>query len=109
MRVKSETNALVERTVEITTQWLTITPESAVRGQRVTIRGSGFEQGQSYAITSRNVDEVDVEEAPEGFEVSHNGDFSATVTVPMEARTGDNEVRVVGADGSVGTGTLTVP
>ena len=48
-------------------------------------------------------------EAPSQFEVGTNGDVAVTVTVPLGARIGDNEVRIVGWDNTLGSGTLTVP
>ena len=107
--IKDGANALVERTVEIGTQTLSVTPSTAVRSQRVTITGSVFEQSAGNDISAISINGSPVIEDPAQFEVSHNGNFSATVTVPMEVRTGENEVRVAGADGRLGTGTLTVP
>ena len=106
--VKAGTNALVERTVEISTQSLTISPDTAVRGQRVTVSGSGFAQSTGDDIQTIPVNGVSVAEDPSRLEVSHNGDFAAIVTVPMSVRAGENEVQVKGSDGTLGTGSLTV-
>ena len=106
--VKAGTNALVERTVEISTQSLTISPDTAVRGQRVTVSGSGFAQSTGDDIQTIPVNGVSVAEDPSRLEVSHNGDFAAIVTVPMGVRAGENEVQVKGSDGTFGTGSLTV-
>lgn len=108
-RLRDGANALVERTVEIGTQPVTISPSTAVRAQRVTITGSDFDQSHGNDIRAISINGLPVAEDPAQFEVSHNGDISATVTVPMEARTGENEVRVVGTDGRLATGTLMVP
>ena len=108
-RVKIEPIALVEKTVEIGTQALTVSPSTAVRGQRLTITGSGFTRSSGNDISSISIDGVQVVEDPGQFEVSHNGGFAATVTVPMGVRAGDSEVRVVGYDSKLGTGILTVP
>ena len=118
-KVRRDPKALVEKTVEVVTKSLTVTPSTAVRGQKVTITSTEFTeragsddcpntsfQGDICSIT---VNGEDVPEDPSRFEVSHNGDFSATVTVPLGAHSGENEVRVLGADGSLGTGSLTVP
>ena len=50
-------------------------------------------------------------EDPRGFKVTASGNFAFTVTVPVRAATGANEVRVEGTDNgnSLATGTLTVP
>ena len=109
-KVKAEPFALVEKTVEVEAQALTLSPGGAVRGQRVTISGSGFAAGGSEGdIVEVSINGSPVPENPEQFEVSHNGDVAVTVSVPMDARTGENEVRVEGWDGTLGTGTLTVP
>ena len=108
-RLKDEANALVERTVEIGTHPLTVNPSAAVRAQRVTIVGSGFEPSAGNDIHAISINGLPVAENLAQFEVSHNGDILATVTVPTGARTGENEVRMVGTDGRLATGTLTVP
>ena len=119
VRVKDAPNALVEKTVEIVAQALTVSPTSAVRGQKVAIRGSGFTQRTEDDpcpnlrsrddICSITIDGKDVEEEPSQFEVSHDGTVAFTVTVPLDVRAGENEVQVTGWDDTLGTGTLTVP
>ena len=108
-RVKIDPIALIEKTVEIGTQAVTVSPSTAVRGQRVTISGSGFTQSASNDINAISIDGLQVVEDTGQFEVSHNGAFVATVTVPMGVRAGDSEVRVVGNESKVGTGSITVP
>ena len=118
-RVKQDSNALVEKTVEIVAQALTVTPASAVRGQKVAIRGSGFTQrteddpcpnpNSRDDICSITIDGKAVAEEPSQFEVSHDGTVAFTVTVPLDVRAGENEVQVTGWDNTLGTGTLTVP
>ena len=101
--------AVTKATVEIVAQVLTVLPETAVRGQRVTITGPGFSQGVGDDISKIAVNGEDVAENLSQFEVSHDGTFAATVTVPVGVRDGENEVQVIGWDGTLGTGTLTVP
>ena len=98
---------VVKATVEIEGRSLTLSPSEAVRGQRVTVSGFGFGRGGSIASVTINGEHVD--ERPGQFEVSTTGFISITVTVPPNTPVGTNEVRVTGADGTVGTGTLTVP
>ncbi len=118
-RVIDDPNPLVAETVEIVAQALTVTPASAVRGQKVAIRGSGFTQRteddpcpnlrSKDDICSITIDGKDVAEEPSQFEVSHDGTVAFTVTVPPDVRAGENEVQVTGWDNTLGTGTLTVP
>ena len=103
--------AITKATVEIMAWLLTLSQSEAVRGQRVTISGSGFTQSTGNDIRSITVDGEDVPEAEDlsQFEVSHDGTVAFTVTVPLDVRTGENEVQVTGWDNTLGTGTLTVP
>ena len=110
-RVKLSPDALVERTVEIVARALAPSHLEAVRGQRVTVTGSGFTRNarepgdiRKVAINGRDV----VEDLSQ-FEVGTNGEVALTVTVPMGTRSGENEVQVIGWDGSLGQATLTVP
>ena len=118
-RVKSTPDALVEMTVEIVVHALIVSPSTAVRGQRVTISGTGFTQvaGRDQCPSTRSrmdicsitIDGEDVAEDVSQFEVSHDGRVWMTVTVPVGARDGENEVQVNGRNGTQGTGSLTVP
>ena len=118
-RVKSTPDALVEKTVEIVVHALSVLPGTAVRGQKVTISGTGFTQvagrdncpmtGSRTDICSITIDGEDVPEDLSQFEVSHDGRVWMTVTVPLGARDGENEVQVTGRNGTQGTGALTVP
>ena len=102
--------AITKATVEVVAQGLTFSLAEAVRGQRVTISGSGFSPATGGGgIESVTINARDVAEDTDGFRVSAGGDFAFTVTVPAGAADGANEVRVVGADDSLATGTLTVP
>ena len=90
-------------------QALTVSPGNAVPGQKVTITGSGFSRGAGDDISKITIDGKDVAEEPSQFEVSHDGTVAFTVTVPLNVRTGENEVQVTGWDNTLGTGTLTMP
>ena len=101
--------AITKATVEIAAWPLTLSQSEAVRGQRVTISGSGFTQSTGDDIISITINGEKVAEEPSQFEVSHDGTVAFTVTVPLDVRTGENEVQVTGWDNTLGTGTLTVP
>ena len=101
--------AITKATVEIATKSLTISPSTAVLGQKVTISGSGFTHGPDEDISSVTINGHVVPEDPAQFVVSHDGRVSMTVTVPKDVRDGENEVRATGWDYTLGTGTLTVP
>ena len=81
--IKDGANALVERTVEIGAHPVSVTPSTAVRSQKVTITGSGFEQSVDNDIRAISINGSPVAEDPAQFEVSHNGHLAATVTVPL--------------------------
>ena len=105
--------AITKATVEVVAQGLTFSRSEAARGQRVTISGSGFARGTGggNVIESVTVNGNPVAEDPRGFKVTASGNFAFTVTVPVRAANGANEVRVEGTDNgnSLATGTLTVP
>ena len=110
-QLMDEPKALVQKTVEIVTKSLPLSQSEAVRGQKITITGSGFTkdpQGQKD-IEEVTINGEDVVEDLSRFEVGTNGKVAVTITVPLNARNGDNEVRVVGHDGTLGQATLTVP
>ena len=119
-QVKSEPIALVEKTIEIeiVTESLTLSAAAAVRGQRVTVTGSGFTQrsrGDDCAdgtnrgdFCSVTIYGKEVVEDVSEFEVSTTGNFAFKVTVPLDAPIGDNEVQVEGWDNTLGQATLEV-
>lgn len=110
-RLMDDPKALVQKTVEIDTRSLPLSQSEAVRGQKITITGSGFTknpQGQED-IEEVTINGEDVVEDLSRFEVGTNGDVTVTITVPLHARNGDNEVRIIGHDGTLGQATLTVP
>ena len=111
--LKRGQNPITTETIEIAAQSLTLSRSEAVRGQQVTITGSGFSRAPQ---DQKDISEVTIngemaveDEDLSRFEVGTNGDVAVTVTVPMGARTGDNEVRMVGWDNTLGQATLTVP
>ena len=109
VRVKDNPTALVEKTIEVATQSLTLSRSEAARGQRITISGSGFSPAAGGGgIKSVTINAIPVADAADGFRVDASGSFAFTVVVPVGAAVGANEVRVVGADDSLATGTLTV-
>ena len=110
-RLMDDPKALVQKTVEIDTRSLPLSQSEAVRGQKFTITGSGFTKntrGQKD-IEKVTVNGEDVVEDLSRFEVGTNGHVAVTITVPLHVRNGDNEVRVIGHDGTLGQATLTVP
>ncbi len=107
--LKDTPNPIASETIEIAIKSLTLSRIKAVRGQRLTISGSGFSEGPGDDIERITINGEDVPEDPSLFEVAHDGSMSMTVTVPAGARDGENEVQVAGWDGTLGTGTLTVP
>ena len=110
-RLKGQPIAIAAETIEITTKALSLSQSEAVRGQKITITGSGFNrapQGQDDIKTvSINGQSVDTDLSR--LEVGANGEVAVTITVPTEARTGDNEVRVIGWDDTLGQANLKVP
>ena len=110
-RLKSEAIAEIKATVEIDIADLTLSPDTAARGQRVTITGSGFTRASrgSNHIESVWIGGKRVEDDPAGFEVGTDGSIAFPVTVPLEVADGDNEVRIEGSDHTLGQATLTVP
>ena len=111
VRFKGNVVPLAAATIEISSDSLVLSTSKAARGQRITISGSGFArasggEGDFYSVS---VNGQEVAQNLSQFEVGTNGNFTLTATVPLEARDGANEVRVVGWDGTVGQATLTVP
>ncbi len=109
--LKSEPIAIIKNTIEIDTQDVVLTPATAVRGQRVTITGSGFTRASrgSNHIDSVWIGGIRVRDDHSGFEVGSNGNIAFSVTVPLGVAGGRNEVRLEGADRTLGQATLTVP
>ena len=104
--LRDKPEAVATATIEIKGRALTLSPESAARGQTVVITGSGFSPGGG--IERVTIGGVAVAEGPAGFEVESNGDVTLIVTVPTALAVGSYEARVEGAN-SLATGTLTIP
>ena len=111
VRFKGNVVPLAAATIGISSDSLTLSPSMAARGQRITISGSGFARasGGEDDFYSVSVNGQEVAQNLSQFEVGTNGNFTLTATVPLEARAGANEVRVVGWDGTIGQAILTVP
>ena len=103
--------AITKATVEIGAESLEFSRDSAARGQRITISGSGFDRGVNggNGIGRVLINGIPVPEDPSTFEVTTSGSFAFTVTVPIGVVDGDNEVRVEGERTSLAQGMLTVP
>ena len=111
VEISDRHNPVASRTIEVTGRSLRVFPDSAARGQRITIVGSGIDRisGNGRDIEQVSIGGWEVDENPDRFEVPADGDFALTVTVPENAADGPNEVRVQGRDGTVAHGTITVP
>ena len=110
LTLKGEPNPITTKTIEIAAQALGLYPDSAVRGEKITITGSGFTRaGGGADIRSVSIGGIDVDEDPSGFEVGSGGDVTLIVTVPLVVSDGANEVWVEGADNTLGQATLMIP
>ena len=111
LALRDEPNPIMTKTVEIAAQALALSPDSAARGEKITITGSGFTQaaGGGDDIHSVSIGGIAVDEDPSAFEVGSGGDVTLIVTVPLEVSNGSNEVRVEGADNILGQATLMIP
>ena len=109
--LREEPNPIMTKTIEIAAQALALSPDSAARGEKITITGSGFTQaaagGNDIRLVSIGGTKVDAD--PSGFEVGFGGDVTLIVTVPLEVSNGANEVRVEGAENILGQATLMIP
>ena len=109
-RLKSEPAAAIKETIEIDTEDLTLSPDTAARGQEVTVTGSGFSRaaraGDHFASVS--IGGIRVVEDHSGMEVGSAGEFAFTVTVPLDIADGRHDVLIEGSDGTLGRATLTV-
>ena len=109
--LREEPNPIMTKTIEIAAQALALSLDSAARGEKITITGSGFTQaaagGNDIRLVSIGGTKVDAD--PSGFEVGFGGDVTLIVTVPLEVSNGANEVRVEGAENILGQATLMIP
>ena len=104
-------NPIASRTIEVTGRSLRVFPDSAARGQRITIVGSGIDRvsNDGRDIRQISIGGREVVEDPSRFEVPSNGEFALNVTVPDDVAAGPIEVRVEGRAGTIANGTLIVP
>ena len=108
--IKSDPAPIFTETILIVEQGLTLTPDTAARGQEVILTGSGFTRA------ARGEDHIaDVwiggERVPDDhsqLEVDTAGDFAFTVTVPLDLPDGPQEVLMKGNDETLGRATLTI-
>ena len=94
---------------------LTLSPETAVMGQKITVTGSGFD---TNATSSNDVISVTVSKAPAAdvklgdLEIVTGGNITFTMTVPISKnirRGKDNKISLLAHNDTVGAGTLVVP
>ncbi len=109
--LEPEPAPVVTAILEVEVRPLEVSPDTAARGQRITVTGPGFARGRaaSGGVGRVTIGGRDVLEDPSVFDVSSGGYVTMTVTVPESIPDGPNEVRVEGIDGSIGMGKLTVP
>ena len=111
VNIKKEPNPIVTETILVVEQNLTLTPDTAARGQRVTITGSGFTRaarGEDH-IANVWIGGKPVVDDHSELEVGSAGEFAFTVTVPLDIPDGRHEVLLEGNDDTLGRGTLTIP
>ena len=92
-------------------QGLTLTPDTAARGQEVVITGSGFTRAARGEDHIENVwiGGEKVVDDHSALEVDTAGDFAFTVTVPLDIPDGRHEVLMEGTDTTLGRAMLTIP
>lgn len=107
----------LKKTVTIGTNALTVDPESAVPGQQITIRGSGFSPNGTIAADDIEVDGKTVGTAAETVDSTGNINITvnlAAVGANLTAQqkligSGSRSVKVTDSSGRVGTTKITVP
>ena len=110
LKAKDERTPIFTETILIVEQGLTLTPDTAARGQRVILTGSGFTRAARGEDHIANV-WIGGEKVPDDhsqLEVDTAGDFAFTVTVPLELPDGPQEVLMEGNDETLGRATLTI-
>ena len=108
--LKPGPEAIASETVKVLGRILRVVPDTAARGQRVSITGTGFFRGEGErSVRSVTIGARRVDEDPSRARISANGDVAFDVTVPHNIPGGTNEVRVEGSEGSVAHATLTIP
>ena len=101
---------VASRPIELVGRGLRVVPETGARGQNITIIGSGIARSSSNGrdIVEISIGGTPVSEDASNFEVPSSGQFALNVTVPDDAKDGTNEVRVVGREGDIAHGIITV-
>jgi len=89
---------------------ITLSPSTALVGDKITVEGTGFAAEQEITLT---MDGVELTTSPSTVETDENGSFSCTFKVPSEIDTtevteGTYTIRAVDKDGNDDTATLTI-
>ncbi len=98
----------LDDTITIGTKALTLDVITAVPGQRLNIRGSGFTSGDDM-IAAGEVKVGGVEATDSDMDVDPNGNIDITIRVPNNVKAGSRPVRIEDKGGVIGTASLTVP
>ena len=111
LKPKAERDPIITETILIVEQGLTLTPDTAARGQEVVITGSGFTRAARGEDHIENVwiGGEKVVDDHSALEVDTVGDFAFTVTVPLDIPDGRHEVLMEGTDTTLGRAMLTIP
>jgi hypothetical protein len=84
---------------------ITLSPTSGIAGSTVTVTGSGFVSGASITI---RFDSSILATTPSSIVASTSGSFSATVTIPPTATTGNHVIEVSDTTGKTASATFNV-
>ena len=84
---------------------ITISPTSGIAGSTVTVSGSGFTTGASVTI---KFDSTTRATTPSNIVASASGSFSATITIPNTASTGNHIIEVSDTTGKTASATFNV-
>ncbi len=105
--VDGESQGSVSVTVEALS--LSVSPATAVPGQRVTISGSGFASAKD--VTEITFGDVTLTGAdiPDDASSTSAGRVAVTIEMPLDVSDGEKKVVLKTEDGKVGEGTFTVP
>ena len=100
-------------TVEVASLALTLSPDTAVQGNMITLTGTGFSTSGTVTLDTLEIKEAGEEGTTQFEEVENvsatavNGQFAFTFTVPDLAK-GKATVRLTDSGGRVGEGALTI-
>ena len=98
--------------VEITSMPLSLDPGSAVAGQEITVKGSGFSGGvllQTLSVGGKGQTDLSNGNDVSATRVTSGGRVVLTFVVPDGVTDGSNTVAVTDEDGRIGEVSLTVP